>query len=192
MGGLSLFANLRIFSQADKKDSPSKILTCLVPYPWLLLLRGAEQCSLHKDKQDAGNNSLSTRVTRMRLRCSGCGRDPQPDPAWAGARRGYACQVLGARPLSFAQPSLSVALGCGAQDPSEAVSTSRSAERDRERARFCPIGQDLITSATILIQEQDLLHLLWELVPLDLSCGSLSSHFVILLSCFVILSLLSY
>lgn len=93
--------------------------------------------------------------------------------------RGSSCQVLGARPLSCAWPSLSVALGCGAQDPSETVSTSRSAERDRERAHFRPIGQDLITSATILIQEWDLLHLLWELVPLDLSRGSLLSHFVI-------------
>ena len=97
----------------------------------------------------------------------------------AGARRGSPCQVLGSRSLSCAWPSLSVALGCGAQDPSETVSTSRSAERDRERAHVRPIAQDLITSATILIQEWDLLHLLWELVPLDLSRGSLLSHFVI-------------
>lgn len=36
VGGLSLSANLLIFSQAD---------LCLVPYPWLLLLRGAGQTS---------------------------------------------------------------------------------------------------------------------------------------------------
>lgn len=167
MGGLSLSANLLIFSQAD---------LCLVPYPWLLLLRGAGQTSKTQvitvsapDSPERGSSAVAMAETAM-------GRFLTH--LTAGARRASPCQVLGAGPLSCAWPS--VALGCGAQDPSEAVSTSRSAERDRERVHFRPIGQDLITSATVLIQERDLLHLLWELVPLDLSRESLLSHFVIL------------